>query len=305
MRARRRPHGGRRKATVTIGVFDGLHRGHLAILRRTLRRAALRRTRAAVVTFDRHPLSLLAPRLAPRCLQTLSQRIAGFGRLGFSQIFVMRFQKRLAALEPEEFIRRVLIRRLAPAELVVGYDFHFGRKGRGDARLLLRLGGGMGFRVTVVPPVLDRGEPISSTRIRRLVSMGKIAEAGRLLGHPYRLTGRRVRGHRRGRELGFPTINLAPDNELLPPRGVYAVRFPGADGAGVANLGTGPTFPQDGGSLRLEIHLLGKRPTAPLPGEIEVSLEKFLRPERRFGGPLSLKRQISRDVVAARRWFGK
>jgi riboflavin kinase/FMN adenylyltransferase len=287
--------------TAAIGVFDGVHRGHLAILRRTLRGAKLRQGQAAVITFDRHPLRTLAPRLAPRCLQTLEQRLVSLAKLGFNHIFVMPFLPGLARLGPRQFVESILARRLNLAELVVGYDFHFGHGGKGDARLLARLGLTAGFRVAVVPPVLDRGEPVSSTRIRRLVALGKLPEAARLLGRPYSLTGRRVRGAGRGRKLGFPTINIRPENESLPPLGVYAVRLGSKGTPGVANLGFSPTFAGHRAAPILEVHVISRFQPARLPKYMEIALLKFLRPERRFSNFDALRRQIARDKARVAR----
>lgn len=291
---------------VTIGVFDGLHRGHRAILLSTL--AAARRVRgtALVLTFDRHPLATLAPGAAPRCLMTLGQRLAGFAALGFRRACVLPFDRPLASLSAEAFVDRILVNRLRVARIVVGYDFHFGRGGRGDAGLLRALGVHRGFTVAVVRPVLAGGEPISSTRVRRLVALGRMPAASRLLGRPFAMAGIHVRGRRLARRLGFPTINLAPANEVRPPHGVYVVRLraageTGPGRPGVANFGLRPTVVRNARAPLLEVHVLG-RPPAGRPGRsYETDLVRFLRPERRFASLDLLTRAIRRDVGAARR----
>ena len=297
---------------VTIGVFDGVHRGHRAILRATLARARSLGGEAAVVTFDRHPLAALAPHAAPRNLMTLESRLAEFKKLGFHHAVVLSFNSRLSALTAERFVRRILVGRLRAASVVVGYDFHFGRNGKGDAACLRRLGAALGFTVTVVPPELDRGEPVSSTRIRRLLALGSIGEATRLLGRPPVLTGVRVTGRRLGRRLGFPTVNIKPDGELLPPHGVYFVlagpdRKPAGEplGPGVASLGVRPSVPGRTRTPLLEVHFLRAPRECPPGGAMRTELLRYRRPERRFPDLTALKKGIKADVVAARSFFKK
>jgi riboflavin kinase/FMN adenylyltransferase len=291
----------RRPLVATIGVFDGVHLGHRVVLDRTLARARATGREPAVITFDRHPLATLAPRAAPRCLMTLPQRLRAFAALGFRTAVMLRFDRRLADLSAKAFVRRVLVRRLGVAELVVGYDFHFGRGGAGDAALLGRLGDRLGFRVTVAPPRLRRGEPVSSTRIRKLVILGNVTEAARLLGRPYAIEGRIVRGRRLGRRIGFPTINLAPRNDLLPRHGVYAARLGPGRAPAVVNLGVRPTVDRGRTEPLLEAHVLGPPPPLPSGRTVEAELVSFLRPERRFPDLAALTRQIARDAARARR----
>ncbi len=291
-----------RRVAASIGVFDGVHRGHAAILGTPRRVARTRGGRAVAVTFDRHPLATLAPAAAPRALMTLAQRVGALRAAGAGRVVVLPFTRALARLEPAAFVRRILVGRLRIADLVVGYDFHFGRGGRGDAALLIALGARLGFRVAVVPPVLDRGEPVSSTRIRRLVGLGRMPDAARLLGRPFALEGVRVHGRRLARRLGFPTINLVPRDGALPPYGVYAVRLAGRPG--VANLGLRPTVVRAAPGPLLEVHVLGRRvPRVPAGARIAVELLRFMRPERKFAGLAPLRRAIARDAAAARRWL--
>jgi len=284
-----------------VGVFDGVHRGHRAILAQTVRRARAIRGRAAAVTFDRHPLATLAPHVAPRCLMTLGQRLTRFDELGFDAAVVLPFSRRVAAMTAPAFVQRVLSGRLHVAEVVVGWDFHFGRGGMGDGALLTALGDCLGFRASVMPPVLDRGEPVSSTRIRKLVALGRVAEARRLLGRPPVVEGTVVRGRRLARRLGFPTINLRPANVLLPRFGVYVVRLAGRPG--VANLGVRPTVKPATRVPLLEVHCLAAAPPAPAGRRFQVELLAFLRPERAFRDLEALAAAIRRDTHAARTFF--
>lgn len=305
-----------RRATpgaVTIGVFDGVHRGHLAILGATLERARRRHGAAVVITFDRHPLATLAPGAAPRCLMTLAQRLERFRALGFAATIVLPFTRALARRSAADFVRTVLVQRLKVADVVVGYDFHFGHRGQGDGALLAKLGRTFGFEVTVVPPTLDRGEPISSTRIRHLLRLGRVRDAARLLGGPVVITGTRIHGRRLGRKLGFPTINFRPCNELLPPHGIYAARLlpGGTDRTGaprplpaVAYLGARPTVDREGSATVLEVHCLATVPRIPVGAVAAVELVAFQRADRKFAGLAPLRAQIARDVLRARTILG-
>lgn len=299
----RRP-AGRGPLVATIGVFDGVHRGHRSVLGVALRRARARGGRAVVVTFDRHPLATLAPATAPRAIMTLAQRLEAIAALGYGSTIVLPFTRRVANRPAEAFVREVLGARLRLAELVVGYDFRFGRGGTGDASLLKEMGPALGFAVRVVPPVLDGGSPVSSTRIRRLLTAGRVEEAGRLLGRPPVLVGSRRPGRRLARRLGFPTINLAPLNELLPPFGVYAVRYGPDRRPGVANLGVRPTVTPRTLAPLLEVHSLVPPPPVPIRSLLTVELAAFLRPELKFPGLAPMVRQIRRDVAAARDRLG-
>jgi riboflavin kinase/FMN adenylyltransferase len=294
---------GSRPWAAAIGVFDGVHRGHAAILAETLRRARAIGGRAAVVTFDRHPLATLAPHVAPRCLMTLDQRLARFAALGFGAAVVLPFNCRVASMTAPAFVRRVLAGRLHAAEIVVGWDFHFGLGGTGDGALLTEMGDCLGFRATVMAPVLDRGEPVSSTRIRKLVALGRVAEAARLLGRPLAIEGPVVRGRRLARRLGFPTINIRPTNELLPRFGVYVVRLISGRGRsipGVANLGLRPTVKPATRAPLLEVHGLVAPPPAPPGRRCSVEFLAFLRPERAFPDLEALTAAIRKDTEAAR-----
>jgi riboflavin kinase/FMN adenylyltransferase len=298
-------------AVVTIGNFDGVHVGHRAIMEIVTARAAARRGEAVVYTFDPHPRKVLQPGRAPGLLTTLEQKLERLAELGVDVVVVEPFVAGFASLSPERFVREILHARLAPVEVYVGYDFRFGKDREGSMRLLTELGPHLGFSVTIVSEVTVDGRDVNSTRIRALLGEGRVEEAALLLDRPYTIWGRVVAGDRRGRSLGFPTANLAPENEILPRAGVYAgrVRFldPGSPGEGarwpaVANLGHRPTF---GGDARLscEAHLLG------FDGDVygrrvELAFEHRLRDERRFPDPDALRAQIQRDAAEARRLLG-
>ncbi len=294
-------------AVLTIGNFDGLHRGHRAITEVVRTRASALGGTAVVYTFEPHPRTVLQPDHAPRMLLTLDQKLELLEAAGMDLVVLEPFDADFAKTAPERFVRDYVHARLDPREVYVGYDFHFGRDREGSMRLLTEMGPHLGFSVTVIPEVTVDGRDVNSTRIRGLLAEGDVVEAGALLGRAYAVRGDIVRGEQRGRTLGFPTLNLAPQSEVLPGVGVYAgrVRFldagdpeKGAEFETVVNVGFRPTF--EAGSLPLaEAHLLdfsgdvyGRR--------IELAFEHRLREERRFPGPDALREQIARDAEQAR-----
>jgi len=301
---RRIPGRFRGKPVVVIGMFDGVHRGHEAILSAAAKHRGAGK-QVLVLTFDRHPLTTLAPHIAPHCLTTEAQRLAAIAGRGHVDLaVVVRFTRAFSLMTPAEFVKTVLVRRLGASHVTVGYDFRFGRGGKGDADLLRAMGAKLGFGVTVVPPVLEKGEPISSTRIRRLVSMGRVGAAARLLGRAFAVEGRTVRGRGLGRKLGFPTINVHPANELLPPPGAYVAVFGPDCLPAVANIGFRPTVERRARPPLLEVHLLGKVPRR-VPPRPETRLLDFLRPEKRFRSLDALRAQIAADTALARASFGR
>lgn len=296
------PAGGR--GAVAVGNFDGVHRGHQALVAAALSRARLADCAAVALTFDPHPAQVLAPDRALRRLMTPSQKEEALAALGVDVLAVLPFTGRLAALRPEEFVGKVLRGALCAESVVVGEGFRFGAGRAGDVASLRLLGGQMGFAVVEVPAVLEGPLPVSSTRIREALLGGDVEAAATLLGRPYFVDGLVVRGEERGRTLGFPTANLAPENEILPRAGVYAARVqePGGAGGGsrdaVVNLGVRPTF-GGGGGATVEAHLLD------FAGELygrslRVSFVVRLRDEQRFPGPEALRAQIAADVARAR-----
>jgi riboflavin kinase/FMN adenylyltransferase len=290
------------RTVLSIGNFDGLHVGHQKILRMVLARARATGDTAATVTFDPHPMKLLRPDDAPRMVETLSQRLAGFERLGLDAALVLRFDRALSRLSPEDFLQQILIDRLHAAAILVGANFSFGHRGAGDVRLLAQFGKEHGFDVETVSPVEVGGIVVSSTTIRNAIAEGRVAEVVPLLGHIFSLTGEIRPGAGRGRTILFPTLNLAPEQELLPQLGVYATESV-VDGnvfRSVTNVGTRPTF--DGQSVTVESHLFGFDEQIS-DGAMEVLFHTRLRDERKFSGADELRKQIARDIVSAQEYF--
>jgi riboflavin kinase/FMN adenylyltransferase len=293
---------------LTVGNFDGLHLGHRAIMDTVKERAAALQGQAAVYTFEPHPRKVLHPERAPRLLTTLEQKLELLERVGVDVVVVEPFTAEFARLPAEGFVRDVIHARIRPLEVYVGYDFRYGRDREGSMRTLTELGPHLGFAVTIIPEVTVGDRDVNSTRIRELLEEGHVEEAALLLARPYTVRGRVVEGDRRGRTLGFPTLNLDPENEILPAAGVYAgrVRIPGGDAGAsdagwpaVTNVGRRPTI-REGDPVRAEAHLIdfegdlyGRR--------VDVSFEHHLRAEQRFSGVDALREQIARDVAEARR----
>jgi riboflavin kinase/FMN adenylyltransferase len=296
------------RPVLTVGNFDGLHLGHQAILATVVRRARDLRGEAVVYTFDPHPRKVLRPESAPGLLVTLEQKLELLAAAGVDAAVVEPFTADFARTSAEQFVREQLHRRLRPLEVYVGYDFHFGRDREGSMRMLTELGPRLGFSVTIIPEVTQDGDDVNSTRIRELLDQGRVERAHAMLGRAYSARGRVVKGEGRGRGLGFPTANLAPENEVLPAAGVYAgwLRLldagdppAGTRLAAVTNVGRRPTF-EGAGRLVAEAHCLGFE--GDLYGRrVELSFDHRLREERRFAGPAALREQIRADLAEARR----
>jgi len=287
-------------ASVALGVFDGVHLAHQAILEVAVGLARGGGMEALVCTFDPHPLSVLQPGRGPALISTLEERLALLAARGVDATVVLRFTEELAAIEPEAFVKDVVMERLRARDVVVGYNHTFGRGARGDAALLASLGDRLGFRAHVVPPLMVEGVPVSSTEIRSRLRAGDVERAARYLGRPYAIAGEIVAGAGRGRTLGFPTANVKPDRELLVPTGVYACRaLVDGHGAGaVVNVGVRPTFGER--EVVVEAHLLDF--CASLYGRrLRLEFVGRIREERKFPGPEALRRQIADDVAEARR----
>jgi riboflavin kinase/FMN adenylyltransferase len=288
------------RPAVTLGFFDGAHRGHQAVLAATVAQARAAGGDAVVVTFDPHPRAVLAGE-APPLLTPTAERLRWFEVLGIATTVVLPFDRALAAEPARDFAERVFARALRAAAVVVGARTRFGQGGRGTPADLVAWGPTLGFATTVVPAVIEGGEPVSSTRIRDRVRRGDLRGAAELLGHPVALVGTVVHGAARGRGLGFPTANLDCAGCLVPPDGVYAGRaWLGAVAwPAVANLGTAPTFAGPGAApRRVEVHLIG------WSGDCYGQLMRFeiarkLRDERRFESVEALRLQIAADIEAA------
>ncbi|MCC7132104.1 MAG: bifunctional riboflavin kinase/FAD synthetase [Gemmatimonadales bacterium] len=286
---------------VTVGTFDGVHRGHRAVLAEVVARARAAGRASVLVTFEPHPLAVLRPEQAPGRLTTAAERKAALAETDLDYLVVLRFDRELANLEPEAFVRNVLLDRCRMAELVVGHDHGFGRGRQGDLDTLRRLGSRLGFGVDVVGPVAGpEGRTMSSSGIRAAVLAADFAAAARDLGRPYRVSGVVQRGDRRGTSIGVPTVNVAPpEGKLLPPDGVYAVRIEWGGGVagGMMNQGTRPTIGD--GRRWLEAHLFDFE--GDLYGrEIRIEWVAPLRAIRRFDSLAALQEQLERDRAAAR-----
>lgn len=289
----------------TIGNFDGVHRGQRAILEQLSARARDLGVPAVVVTFDPHPLTVLAPDRAPVALTTAKQKEELLEKAGVGVMLVVRFTPDLARVPARTFVREFLHDRLDLKEIFVGAGFVFGHKREGSLSMLQEMGADLGFAATAVDEVVYSGEKISSTRIRRAIGEGNVTEAAEMLGRPYALAGSIARGDRMGQKLGWPTINLMTDNKLLPADGVYACRvnFPSypATFDCVTNIGTRPTVYENYQRV-VESHILDFK--ANVYGQkIKLEFYKRLREERIFPTVMDLSTQIRRDVEASREYF--
>ena len=288
---------------VTLGNFDGVHAGHRELLRLAADRARTAGLRAAVVTFDPHPTVVVAPERKPRLLMTLAQRLAAFEAEGMDLAWVIPFSRTFSELAPEAFLHQVR-RVLSPAELYVGRAFCFGRNRSGDVSILEAWGEAHECRVHTLALKAADGGRLSSTRIREALERGEVDVAAELLGHPYTLTGVVVEGDRRGRHLGFPTANLAWEQEQLPAYGVYVTQsvcpHHGEPRMGLTNVGEKPTF--DGKRLTVETHLPDFE--GDLYGaRMELRFLHRLRGEVRFASVDELRVQIARDVAQGKAWW--
>ncbi len=288
---------------VTLGNFDGVHAGHRELLAEAARTAATRGFRSAVVTFDPHPAAVVAPERRPKRLMTLEQRLAAFAECGVDLAWIIPFSRAFSELKPEAFLEG-LARALHPVELHVGRAFRFGRDRAGDIAAMETWGRVHGCAIRAHALHAPDGGPLSSTRVRDALTSGAVEEAARLLGHAYTLTGIVVEGDRRGRHLGFPTANLAWDQEQLPANGVYVteVRSGHFDGPrlGLTNVGEKPTF--EGRRLTVETHLPGF--DGDLYGaRLDLRFRHRIRGEQKFSGPDALRDQITKDVAEGTAWW--
>jgi riboflavin kinase/FMN adenylyltransferase len=291
------------ETVVTVGTFDGVHRGHVDVLRRLAQRGRDSGRASLLVTFQSHPLEVLNPDAAPLLLTSLDEKLVLVAATGIDYVAVVPFTRALADHSAEQFVDLVLRERFRMADLLIGYDHGFGRGRAGDVETLRALGATRGFDVDVVAPVhTDDGDPVSSTRIRRSILAGDLDGARVGLGRNYSVAGRVVAGEARGRALGYPTINVAPDSErkLLPPDGVYAVVVESRHGrfGGMLNLGGRPTFGDE--RRTIEAHLFDA--SGDFYGDVvEVGFVARLRDTRRFENVEALMGQLRADDEAARR----
>lgn len=293
-----------RGAAVTIGNFDGVHCGHQAVFQSLCQRARGLGGTAVAVTFEPHPIRLLCPERVPRRITSVRGKARWMEAYGVDAMLILRFTRPLAALQPEEFVRQVLVDGIAVKEVLVGHDFRFGAGGKGHFETLTAMGAVHNFTVTQQEAFLLEGGVVSSTRVRQAVLDRNFALAETLLGRPFEIEGRVCQGFQRGRTLGFPTANVALTDQLHPPVGVYLVegRVNGGWLPAVANVGNHPTFGGREDPL-LEVHLLS--PVGNLYGKVlRVRFRGVLREQVCFANIDALAAQIREDVKTAREFFG-
>ncbi len=292
-----------RPTVLTLGVFDGLHLGHQLIMSTVVERARAVDAVPTVITFDPHPRAVLHPESAPPLLQTFDQKIEALGVLGIEQTIVLRFTPEFAAVRAREFLSDVVMDRLHAREVYLGKGFAFGHNREGNIELLRRVGGELGFVAGEVPEVRLRGRRVSSSKIRELLTHGRVNLARRMLGRPYGVEARVEHGSERGHQLGFPTANLHPHNRVIPRNGVYVTGtlIEGQWRRSVTNVGLRPTF---GDATEPSVETFVMNWDGDLYGDVvRVRFLHRLRDERKFSSIDELKTQISRDVARANSYF--
>jgi len=287
---------------VAIGVFDGVHRGHQAVISTSARHAHAAEGTPVVVTFDPHPAKVLRPNDVPRLLTAHQHKIDLIRTLGVAHLLVIEFTLKFAATAPEEFVGQLAAHSKPLREICVGHEWSFGRNRAGNLTLLKQLGATHQFDVIGIPPVMVNGNVVSSTAIRNAIKAGDFDKAASMLGRPYSVIGTVIGGDKLGRKLGFPTANLSAHSEQFPPNGVYFAEawLEGVLNHGVVNLGVRPTIAQGESQRTLEIHLLDFNQDI-YGREIEVRFLQYLRPEKKFPNVEALTRQIEADVQQARK----
>ncbi len=303
---RRVPENAQTSTVLTIGNFDGLHRGHQALLARLTATARSIGLPSALLTFEPHPREFFTPDQAPARLTSLREKLSLIERCGVDKVYVCRFNEALASLSAAEFVSRILVQGLSVKHLIIGDDFRFGRGRSGDFEMLQQASETHRFGIEAMPTIDWEGERVSSSAVRETLESGDIEHAARLLGRPYCIAGRVVAGNQIGRELGFPTANVQLKRKRLPLAGIFAVSVSGVAGTalpGAASLGVRPTL---GDCLKpvLEVHLLDF--DRPIYGaHVTVNFLHKLRDEAKFEGLDALKAQIARDVANIRTYFSK
>ncbi len=288
-----------KKPVVTIGNFDGVHRGHQVILAGLCRDAGQRGTAAVALTFDPHPTAVIKPEAAPTLLMSLDDRLAALAGCGLDACVVQSFSAEFAEIEADAFVARFLVGSLDAQKLVVGHDLNFGKGRKGSVESLVESGGRYGFSVEIVEPVLVDDMVVHSSVVREKVARGEVAAAARLLGRPHRVRGSVVKGTGRGRELGFATANLEPSTPAVPGHGVYATRAIVGERAldSATSIGATPTF--GGGRTVVEVHLF--EDCGDIYGEdLSVDFVAHLREQKKFNGPEALAAQIATDVAKSK-----
>ncbi|HYS95752.1 MAG TPA: bifunctional riboflavin kinase/FAD synthetase [Chthoniobacterales bacterium] len=286
---------------LAIGVFDGVHRGHQAVISTSADHAAASNGTPVVVTFDPHPEKVLRPQAAPHLLSATEHKIALIRALGVEHLLIITFDKQFAATEPEDFVQKLVIHSKPLQEICVGHEWSFGKNRRGNLDLLKKLGAKFNFDVVGIPPVKINGAVVSSTAIRQAIEKGDWAKAAEMLGREYTILGTVTRGDNLGKKIGFPTANLSAHSEQFPPNGVYVAeaRIDGELYRGVINLGIRPTVSSGKSERVLEIHLFDFNRDI-YGHDVEVRFLRLLRSEKKFQDLDTLVQQIRQDVEQAR-----
>ena len=286
---------------LAIGVFDGVHLGHQAVISTSAEHAQAANGTPVVVTFDPHPEKVLRPDKAPHLLSATAHKIVLIRALGVRHLLIIPFDKQFAATEPEDFVQQLVYYSKPLREICVGHEWSFGKNRRGNLKLLTSLGTEFGFNVVGIPPVSLKGEIVSSTTIRRAVEAGDLKKATTMLGREYTILGTVVHGDDLGKKIGFPTANLSAHSEQFPPNGVYfaEAKLDNDVYPGVVNLGYRPTVSSSKSERILEIHLLDFKRDI-YGKDLELRFVRYLRPEKKFENVDALVQQIERDVQQAR-----
>jgi riboflavin kinase / FMN adenylyltransferase len=289
---------------LAIGVFDGIHLGHQAVIQCALESARRESGKAIVVTFHPHPVRLLRPEKAPRLLTSTQHKIRLVERFGADAMLILNFTKEFAATPPTLFVEQLATFSNCLKTICVGEEWSFGANRAGSVDLLKELAGRFSYRLGSISPVVHENRVVSSTWIRAAVESGDLRTAAQLLGRPFTILGTVAPGKQLGRQLGFPTANLKAHNEQFPPNGVYAARawVHGATFGGVVNIGVRPTIENEAGERLLELHLFGFNEEI-YGRDVEVEFLSYLRPEKKFSGIAELRTQIEQDAAEARRIY--
>lgn len=296
--------GAPQRVCLAIGVFDGVHLGHQQVIRQTTADASHAEARSVVVTFDRHPNSIVAPHVVPPAVYSLDQKMQAIESLGVDTTLMIRFDESFSRLSAEEFVNQLICGFGIIRSICVGRNFTFGHKRGGNVELLQKMGQAHQFKVHGLAAVSLDGQVVSSTRIRECIQSGDLDSTSQMLGRDYQLSGQVIRGDGLGRKIGFPTANIDVTGLLTPPKGVYAVHVfrKGVALRGVANIGFRPTLSQSEPSLRVEVHLLEFADD--LYGErLDLQFLSFVRPEAKFPSLDQLQQQILLDIEAAKQSF--
>jgi riboflavin kinase/FMN adenylyltransferase len=294
-----------RNPVVTLGNFDGVHLGHQRIFERVIKEASRYHGESVVITFEPHPLKVLAPERRPPLLSPFKKKMMLIEKSGIDVVICLEFSLDFSKVTPFDFVKDLLIERINARKIIIGYNYHFGRKQRGNAEILKKIGSLFNVKVEIVEALGISETVVSSSKIRELIKNGQVEEAGKLLGRNYPIIGKVVHGVGRGHTLGFPTVNLEMSDDLFPKPGVYAVEVQWNQQVfrGVANIGSNPTFPslKEGqeGRLSLEVFILDFNQEI-YGEEIQVGFKKRIRDEIRFDSAAQLVEQIRKDIQWAK-----